>query len=175
MNGAPRYRSTCRHSDRFGAEQHCMPPESDLERGHFGMLGSLPLQHLPFDIQRLHTIGLQPLVVFQPQDAPGGPYGLRLSMIDSRLALDITGKDFERRLVLSLTPLRGLIKDSPDHLPGVRMLRRVDEQLGDVGGHEREACGHAAGPLGGWASTGTAPSARMADTTSSGDLLSLGT
>jgi uncharacterized protein (UPF0262 family) len=32
-------------------------------------------------------------------------------MADNRLAMDISGPDYERRLILSLTPLRGLIKD----------------------------------------------------------------
>jgi uncharacterized protein (UPF0262 family) len=49
--------------------------------------------------------------VFRAEGAPGGPYGLKLSVADNRLVMDISGPDFERRLILSLTPLRGLIKD----------------------------------------------------------------
>lgn len=49
---------------------------------------------------------------FQPVDADGGPYDLRLSLIDGRLCLDISGEGFEpRRHLLSLTPLRGLVRD----------------------------------------------------------------
>ena len=48
---------------------------------------------------------------FHPLDGGAGPFTLTLSMADSRLALDIAGPDFERRLLLSMTPLRGIIKD----------------------------------------------------------------
>jgi uncharacterized protein (UPF0262 family) len=49
--------------------------------------------------------------LFKPDGAGGGPYRLKLSTFEHRLALDIAGPDFERRLLLSLTPLRGVIKD----------------------------------------------------------------
>ena len=48
---------------------------------------------------------------FHPAGAAQGPYALKLSVVESRLALDISAPDFERRLVLSLSPLRGVIKD----------------------------------------------------------------
>lgn len=48
---------------------------------------------------------------FEPEQAAGGPYDLRLSLSDGRLALDIRGPSYERRHLLSLTPLRGVIKD----------------------------------------------------------------
>ena len=48
---------------------------------------------------------------FQPEGATGGPYSLKLSTADSRLVLDISGQAFERRLLLSMSPLRGVIKD----------------------------------------------------------------
>lgn len=48
---------------------------------------------------------------FEPVDAPGGPYDLKLSLIENRLALDITGPDYARRHLLSLSPFRGVIKD----------------------------------------------------------------
>jgi uncharacterized protein (UPF0262 family) len=48
---------------------------------------------------------------FAPVDAPDGPYDLRLSLVEGRLAFDIAGDGFERRHILSLTPLRGVIKD----------------------------------------------------------------
>ena len=49
---------------------------------------------------------------FQPVDAEGGPYDLRLSLVDGRLALDISGEGMEpRRHLLSMTPLRSIIKD----------------------------------------------------------------
>ena len=48
---------------------------------------------------------------FQPEGADGGPYALRLSNVDGRLCFDMNGPGFERRHLLSLTPLRALIKD----------------------------------------------------------------
>ena len=48
---------------------------------------------------------------FAPEGAGGGPYDLRIALIDNRLALDITGPDYERRHLLSLSPLRGVVKD----------------------------------------------------------------
>lgn len=48
---------------------------------------------------------------FRPDDAPPGPYDLRISLIDNRLALDIAGPGYEKRHLLSLSPFRGVIKD----------------------------------------------------------------
>ena len=50
--------------------------------------------------------------LFQPDGGEGGPYDLRLSLVDGRLAFDIAGDGFEpKRHLLSLTPLRSIIKD----------------------------------------------------------------
>ena len=70
-----------------------------------------PLSPEQDDERRVAIVDLLKGNLFQPQDAPGGPYGLKLSVADSRLVMDIAGAGFERRLILSLTPLRGLIKD----------------------------------------------------------------
>ena len=48
---------------------------------------------------------------FAPEGAAAGPYGLRLSLIDGRLAFDISGPDYQRRHLLSLSPLRSVVKD----------------------------------------------------------------
>jgi len=48
---------------------------------------------------------------FEPLEATGGPYDLRLSLIENRLAFDIAGPNYERRHLLSLSPFRGVIKD----------------------------------------------------------------
>jgi uncharacterized protein (UPF0262 family) len=48
---------------------------------------------------------------FEPADAGGGPYDLNIALIDNRLALDITGPDFQIRHLLSLSPFRRVIKD----------------------------------------------------------------
>jgi uncharacterized protein (UPF0262 family) len=74
--------------------------------------GSLaPLSPEQEDERRVAIVDLLKSNAFNPDGAPGGPYGLKLSVVEGRLAMDISGSDFERRLILSLTPLRGLIKD----------------------------------------------------------------
>jgi len=48
---------------------------------------------------------------FEPAGSDGGPYALTLSLQDSRLVFDIVGGDFKRAHVLSLTPLKSVLKD----------------------------------------------------------------
>jgi uncharacterized protein (UPF0262 family) len=48
---------------------------------------------------------------FEPAESEGGPYDLRLSLIENRLAFDIVGPTYESRHLLSLSPFRGVIKD----------------------------------------------------------------
>jgi uncharacterized protein (UPF0262 family) len=48
---------------------------------------------------------------FAPDGAPGGPYDLKIALIENRLALDIVGPAFEHRHLLSLSPFRSVIKD----------------------------------------------------------------
>ena len=48
---------------------------------------------------------------FAPEGAEGGPYHLRISLIDGRLALDISGQGYERRHLLSLSPFRSVVRD----------------------------------------------------------------
>src|SRR5271165_5461168 len=48
---------------------------------------------------------------FAPEGAGGGPYDLHIALIDNRLALDITGPGYQRRHLLSLSPLRGVVRD----------------------------------------------------------------
>jgi uncharacterized protein (UPF0262 family) len=48
---------------------------------------------------------------FEPVESPGGPYDLKLSLVENRLAFDIAGPNYERRHLLSLSPFRGVIKD----------------------------------------------------------------
>ena len=48
---------------------------------------------------------------FAPEGAQGGPYDLRIALIDNRLALDISGPGYQFRHLLSLSPFRSLIKD----------------------------------------------------------------
>ena len=48
---------------------------------------------------------------FAPDGADGGPYDLKIALIDNRLALDIIGPGYRRRHMLSLSPLRGVVRD----------------------------------------------------------------
>src|SRR4029078_6531194 len=48
---------------------------------------------------------------FFPEGAEGGPYHLRMGLLENRLLMDIRGPGYERRHILSLSPFRTLIKD----------------------------------------------------------------
>ncbi len=48
---------------------------------------------------------------FAPDGAEGGPYDLKIALIEGRLALDITGPGYQRRHLLSLSPFRGVVRD----------------------------------------------------------------
>lgn len=48
---------------------------------------------------------------FEPVGAEGGPYRLKLSLQDNRLVFDIDAENFTRTYAISLTPLKGVIKD----------------------------------------------------------------
>lgn len=48
---------------------------------------------------------------FHPDGALTGPYDLRMGLLENRLLLDVTGPDYQRRHILSLSPFRSLIKD----------------------------------------------------------------
>ncbi len=48
---------------------------------------------------------------FAPEGAEGGPFDLKIALIENRLALDITGPGYERRHLLSLSPFRTVVRD----------------------------------------------------------------
>ena len=48
---------------------------------------------------------------FEPEGAPGGPYALRIGLVENRLDLDISGDGYERRHMLSLQPFRRIVRD----------------------------------------------------------------
>src|ERR1700692_4822364 len=48
---------------------------------------------------------------FHPDGAEGGPYDLKIALIENRLALDIIGPGYQRRHMLSLSPLRAVVRD----------------------------------------------------------------
>jgi uncharacterized protein (UPF0262 family) len=49
--------------------------------------------------------------LFAPDGAEGGPYDLKIALIENRLALDIEGPGYQRRHILSLSPFRAVIRD----------------------------------------------------------------
>jgi uncharacterized protein (UPF0262 family) len=76
---------------------------------------------------------------FEPEGATGGPYALRIGLVENRLDLDITGEGYERRHMLSLQPFRRIVRDyitvcdsyndalrnaSPGHIEAIDMGRR---------------------------------------------------
>jgi uncharacterized protein (UPF0262 family) len=66
------------------------------------------------DIEHDRQVAIYDLIeqnLFRPEDAAGGPYALRLSFEENRLVFDITGPDYLRRHMLSLTPLSKVVKD----------------------------------------------------------------
>src|SRR3954467_1333726 len=48
---------------------------------------------------------------FHPEGGEGGPYDLKMVLVDNRLVLDVRGPGYEKRHILSLSPFRGLVKD----------------------------------------------------------------
>jgi len=48
---------------------------------------------------------------FQPEGGAGGPYTLKIGLIENRLDLDISGQGYERRHLLSLMPFRRIVRD----------------------------------------------------------------
>ena len=48
---------------------------------------------------------------FAPEGAEGGPYDLKMGLVENRLVLDIRAPEYERRHILSLSPFRSLIRD----------------------------------------------------------------
>ena len=63
------------------------------------------------DERRVAIVDLIASNNFRPEGAARGPFALKLATVEARLALDITGPDYDRRFLLSLSPLRGVIKD----------------------------------------------------------------
>jgi len=48
---------------------------------------------------------------FEPADAPGGPYTLRIGLVEDRLDLAVSGEGFVARHLLSLAPFRRIVRD----------------------------------------------------------------
>jgi uncharacterized protein (UPF0262 family) len=72
------------------------------------------LASLSPDIEHEREVAIVDLLernTFRPEGAAAGPYDLRLLCMDNRLGLEISGPDYSRTQVLSLTPFRGHIRD----------------------------------------------------------------
>ncbi|HUO21420.1 MAG TPA: UPF0262 family protein [Caulobacteraceae bacterium] len=78
----------------------------DLDEGSLASLS--PEQD---DERRVAIADLLASNSFVPEGAGSGPFRLKLSIQEGRLVLDVTGPDYDRRFLLSLSPLRGVIKD----------------------------------------------------------------
>lgn len=68
------------------------------------------------DVEHERAVAIFDLVeenVFQPIGHPGGPYTLKLSLVDSKLVLQISaeGEPQVATHILSLTPFRRIVKD----------------------------------------------------------------
>ena len=48
---------------------------------------------------------------FEPEGGPGGPYDLRIGLVEMRLDLEITADGFATRHLLSLAPFRRIVRD----------------------------------------------------------------
>lgn len=77
-------------------------------------LDSATLQSATAEIEHERRVAIFDLLEknsFEPTGAAGGPYGLKLAMVDGRLAFDISGPQFHKVHGLSLTPLNKVVKD----------------------------------------------------------------
>ncbi len=89
------------------------------ERGHNQRLARVELDEGSLaalspeqdDERRVAIVDLIASNSFKPEGADDGPFTLKLSTVEGRLALDISGAGYDRRFLLSLSPLRGVIKD----------------------------------------------------------------
>jgi uncharacterized protein (UPF0262 family) len=66
------------------------------------------------EVEQERQIAIYDLVeqnVFRPEGANGGPYELAIGLEENRLSFEVTGPEFAHRYLLSLTPLRGVLKD----------------------------------------------------------------
>jgi uncharacterized protein (UPF0262 family) len=49
--------------------------------------------------------------VFEPEGGEGGPYDLKLGLIDNKLVFEVSGPAYQKRHLLSLSPFKGVLKD----------------------------------------------------------------
>ena len=94
------------------------------------------------DVEHEREVAIFDLIernTFRPEGAPAGPYDLKLSCVENRLVFEIAGDGYARAHVLSLSPLKRVIRDyllicesyyeairhaTPSHIEAVDMGRR---------------------------------------------------
>ena len=85
-------------------------------RHHLGAVEIDPVSLAPASPEQQHErkIAISDLLetnYFEPAGAPGGPYALRIGLVENRLDLDISGEGFAMRHLLSLAPFRRIVRD----------------------------------------------------------------
>ena len=91
-----------------------MPPDAAKHRLQSVELDEESLAAASRDQDQERQIAIFDLLednVFRPEGGEGGPYDLKIALIENRLVLDITGPDYQRRHLLSLSPLRAVVRD----------------------------------------------------------------
>lgn len=91
-----------------------MDEDTDSRRLRSVEIDETSLAHATRDVEHERQVAIFDLLEanhFHPHGAPPGPYDLKISLIDNRLALDITAPGYAHRHLLSLSPFRGVIKD----------------------------------------------------------------
>jgi len=91
-----------------------MPPASDLHRLISVELDEDSLAAVSRDQEQERQIAVFDLLEdnhFAPEGARGGPYDLKLSLVENRLVFEIAGPDYQRRHLLSLSPFRTVVRD----------------------------------------------------------------
>ena len=92
------------------------------------------------EVEHARRVAIYDLIeetAFHPAGAEGGPYDLTLGLRDNRLQMEVVGPDYRRGHVLSLSPLRGVIKDyhliCESYLQAVRGASSVQIEAVDMG------------------------------------------
>lgn len=113
---------------------------TDAHRLHAVRIDPDGLSGASAEIEHERRVAIFDLVeenAFRPLGAAGGPYELVLGLRDNRLNLDVAGPDYRRGHVLSLTPLRRVIKDyqliCESYLEAVRGSSQAQIEAVDMG------------------------------------------
>ena len=92
------------------------PPRSSPPRHYLGAVvidevSLAPATAQQEDERKVAVSDLLGVNYFEPDGAAGGPYALRIGLVENRLDLDISGEGYERRHMLSLQPFRRIVRD----------------------------------------------------------------